>query len=167
MEQWVNINGLNGNYAVSDLGRFWSANVGIMKTPLTSNGYPHLNAVSDNGESKRVMCHVTVALAFIPNPENKLTVNHKNGIKSDIRAVNLEWNTYPENRLHAIHVLGHKLSEQTYRKKPVIAYKQDSMVVCEFDGIRKAQRELNLQYRSIQNAIQNKRQHKGWYFELV
>lgn len=53
------------------------------------------------GKSVKCSVHRAVALAYLPNPENKPTVNHKNGIKDDNRLCNLEWATLSEQQLHA------------------------------------------------------------------
>ena len=68
----------------------------VMKPFSDKNGYLRVKLLG-----KTCKVHRLVATAFIPNPENKPTVNHINGIKSDNRVDNLEWATYTENTRHA------------------------------------------------------------------
>lgn len=72
----------------------------ILSTRQNIHAYESI-MVSRNPD-KRVYVHRLVAEAFIPNPENKCEINHKNGNKKDNRVENLEWVTRSENILHAM-----------------------------------------------------------------
>lgn len=102
-EIWKKVEGYDGRYWISNLGRVKSyANKApiILKSTINKHGYEKLE-LSSNGITKSVLTHRLVACAFIPNPNNKPTVNHKNGIKNDNRLVNLEWATYEEQYRHS------------------------------------------------------------------
>lgn len=74
-----------------------------MKAASTPTGYLFVG-LKKNGRVKQMYIHRLVALHFIPNIENKPTVNHINGDKSNNNDWNLEWNTYSENTVHAFSI---------------------------------------------------------------
>lgn len=113
-EIWKSIIGYENTYEVSTSGRVKSLQrtsnghgcslriiyESIRNGSLNHNGYLDV-CLSKNKKGKVCQVHRLVAIAFIPNPENKPCTNHKNGIKTDNRAVNLEWVTESENQKHA------------------------------------------------------------------
>ena len=121
MENWKPIPCYEGLYEVSNLGRIRSMDRFIyqrskwgmmMKRPVKGrilNGctpskhkrYLKVYLASPTIKGKSCEIHRLVALAFVPNPQNKATVNHKNGNRHDNRAENLEWLTHSENTKHA------------------------------------------------------------------
>ena len=105
-EEWRDIAGYNGEYQESNFGRTKSLKRGkviILRPALQSNGYLHVDLFKD-GKSKIRMIHKLVAEAFIPNPLNKLEVNHLDGNKLNCHFSNLVWATSSENKRHAISI---------------------------------------------------------------
>ena len=99
-EQWRDVEGYDGAYQVSDLGRVRSKKYGywrVMKVVKSSTGYLTVGLLKD-GKRKTVSVHRLVAQAFIPNDdETKTQINHINEDKTENRVSNLEYCTAQYN----------------------------------------------------------------------
>lgn len=155
-EIWKPIKNYEGLYEVSNLGRikrlsetrelfggrttmFYEDR--ILKEKKHSGGYK-LVCLCKNGTNKSHSIHRLVAIAFIPNPENKRETNHKNAIKSDNRVENLEWVTPSENQLHAyglgIKNLNPPKLGDHYSAKKVYLFDDEKNIINTFDCITNA-----------------------------
>ena len=141
----------------------------ILKPMQTSNGYQQVCLY--NGKVKRHLVHRLVANAFIPNPENKRTVNHKNGIKTDNRVDNLEWATYSENHLHSYRELGRKrqnyllgrFGKDHHSSKPVSQYSKEGTFIRNYVGAREATKITGIANSSISMVCSGRHKSAGGY----
>lgn len=98
-EIWKDIAGWEGLYQVSTCGRVKSLKYGkerILKQSKNSSGYLTVSLYIEGKTFSKVV-HRLVAIAFIPNPENKIEVNHIDEDKKNNRLENLNWMTSKEN----------------------------------------------------------------------
>src|SRR5574343_109866 len=167
-EIWKDIKGYEGRYQVSNLGNVRSLNyqrMGIVKNlkPIKMKvGYYCVN-LHLNGNNTILSVHRLVGTHFIENPQNKPEINHKNGIKTDNRVINLEWNTYSENIAHSYSFLGRICS---FVGKPSSCHPRAKMVnqlTLSGDFIRTwlcardITNELGFNYKNISAACLGKR----------
>lgn len=102
-EVWLPIKYGSGKKEISNYGNVRNA---ITKQVLKSyiskqNGYKHISFhISKEIGRKTFKVHRLVAEHFIPNPENRKTVNHKDFDKLNNNVSNLEWHTLNENIAH-------------------------------------------------------------------
>lgn len=91
------IKGYEGLYAITSCGRVWSYRYRRFLIPYKSNKGYLLVKLTKDGIRKAYSIHRLVALNYIPNPENKEQVNHKDENKENNCINNLEWMTNYEN----------------------------------------------------------------------
>lgn len=133
-EVWKDINGYEGYYQISNLGRVKSLSrksfngkvmamrkERILKNFINDKGY-YFNILYDNKyRRKQHYNHRLVAEHFIPNPENKPCVNHINCNPLDNSISNLEWCTHKENMNYCMSIGRHNMfNGKLDNSKPLI-----------------------------------------------
>lgn len=143
-EVWKDILGYEGLYQVSNLGDVKSLPKHCGNRPTQEKlcsqdwcrGYKRVG-LCKNSVLKHKQVHRLVAEAFIPNPENKPQVNHKNGIKTDNRVSNLEWTSVNENLNHARDVLGKKDAHPAIK----VAQIENNVIIAIFGSVSEAKKK--------------------------
>lgn len=170
------IKGFEGAYEVSNLGRVKSLSrmiktsvtasgvrkmkERILSSPDRGNGYPFVDLRMDN-KKRQASIHTLVAEAFLPNPNNFPQVNHINGIKSDFRLENLEWNTASEDAFHAFKLGLRKTlrGADDPKSKKVCQYTLDGKLVKKWDAIILAKRDGGFCSTAISACCKRKKYH--------
>lgn len=180
-EVWKPVLGYDGLYSVSNLGAVRSENRvvrsknGVCKKlygkglVLRKNrtGY-NMVFLSKDGAPKIHQVHRLVAQAFIPNPENKPCVNHKNGVRTDNRVENIEWCTFSENNKYTFAVLGRKhpllgaFEDKNPHAKPVIQIFPDGSIK-EYACAIRASKETHTSVEGIRATCRHEQKTAGGF----
>ena len=161
LERWKDIDGFEGLYQVSDCGAVKS----LCKTerklkPRMCKGYETV-CLCKNGVRNYRRINRLVAIAFIPNPENKPEVNHKDGNKRNNTVSNLEWCTASENQRHArstgLSPLGFN---NAVLSKPVDMLSKSGELLRTFPSFKEAERQTGISRRNIYMVCVGKPHYK-------
>jgi hypothetical protein len=183
-ERWEYIPGLDNFYMANRLGKVKSIDRvipfmkkhtirrfgKILKTNIGRDGY-EMVTINYNGSQKTLYIHRLVAKTFVDNPENKLQVNHKNGIKTDNRVINLEWVTHSENTKHSFDYLGRvamtKQLQLKYRAVKVTATNLKTNKKTVFTSKKEAIEKLKISGTHIYLVARGKiKPSKGYDFKM-
>lgn len=185
IEEWKDIPGWEGAYQVSSFGRVkslprtfiakdnhvWVVKEKIRSQSFDGDGYLQVY-LSVRQYRKMVKPHRFVAKLFVPNPDNKPTVNHKKGVKVDNMAWALEWCTHSENEKHSYDVLGKKPKNSMLGKFGAFHHRSRRIrcntLDIEFHGIMEAARQLGLNAGNIGAVLKKERvATMGFVFSYV
>lgn len=149
---------------VSNLGQVKNKKGTILRLSVCKrSGYIQM-VFKINDVYKNIAIHTLVAQAFIPNPENKPFINHKNGIRHDNRVVNLKWATPKENAERK--VFSNRKNKTSSRR--VMQKTLDGQVVRVWNSICLASNTLEIDGGCISECCSRKRNTAGgWCWKIT
>ena len=152
-----------GIYQVSNLGsvrriKRYKAEPGILRFAKTGIGYLRV-CLSKDCKTKSFLVHRLVAIAFVPNPDALPYINHKNEIKTDNRAENLEWCTQKYNNNYGTARFRSSVTQST----PVVQLTTDGKKIREFYGMHEAERETGVCVQNIHKCCNGVYKTAGGY----
>lgn len=145
------IKGYEGHYAITEDGQVWSYKSSQFLTPLIDKDGYYKVSLSLDGIQKQFFIHRLVAQTYLPNLDNKPTVDHLNGIITDNHINNLQWATYSEQNLNQ--------HWQKKRRKPVLCKETD----IQYNGITEVNKVLGLNMGHLSECLHGKRNTCGGY----
>lgn len=160
------------DYVVSSAGQVRRVGSNKDKKPKTAKRYEQVDLYKDGKRTVKKV-HVLVAEAFVPNPDNKPEVNHKDGNKHNNRADNLEWVTHKENCRHAWEnglvkpsrgMLGKKNPNGGRKGKPFKIVETGEV----FNTLYECEKAIDGNNRHINDCLRGRQStHKGYHFEYL
>lgn len=172
MEKWRKIS-TNDNYKVSSDGRIRRCDNDYEKVPRKNRDGYLITDLYKDGERTRYRIHRLVAQEFIPNPENKPCVNHKDGNKHNNDISNLEWVTEKENCQHAWATgLAKPSRSMLGRKNPNSGRKGKPFRIVEtgeiFGTLRECVEAIDGNDARINDCLRGRQNtHRGYHFEYI
>lgn len=159
-ESWRPILGYEGLYEVSNLGRV--RRVKIITPTRKKHGYMQISLVDRNGVRKSFRLHRIVATAFVPNPEGKPQVNHRDENPENNRASNLEWATAEENTNYGSRTA--RAAAKNGSKTPVVQIDPATLkVLAEYPGQSAAAQATGIKISCINACLRGKQKRAGGY----
>ena len=168
--EWYTLD-VNPNYEITKTGLVRNKATQHVLSQQERNGYLRVELSCDKTR-KTYSVHRLVAEQFIPNPENKAEVNHKNFDRKDNRVENLEWVTRQENSDHKISsrgdalrniMINNALNAAEANKKAVNQYDIAGNFISTYSSMSDAERVTGVNRKSIRFCIRGQRKTAGGF----